>query len=219
MPRHPPAAGTVLNALCTVLLLTSGATADDGQWTDGGEVSGVALEWQPSALGHRAYRGTTVVCTSLEALRDFVTDASRLDQWIPFTEAARAVPGPKDQHRYYLRTSAPWPFKSRDMVYALSAEASADDTSEDDALRLDVEGLPDAVPEHDGAVRMRAAEGGWVLAPEDGTVAVSFQLAVDPGRVPDFFVNRRLAATVGGTLANLAERFPCDGEAGVVPHE
>jgi hypothetical protein len=212
MPCHPPAAGPALIALCAVLLPMASATAGEIAWTDAGEVNGVPMEWRPSLLGHRAYRGTTVVCTSLETLRDFVIDASRLGEWIPFTEAAHAVPAPDGEHRYYLRTSAPWPLKSRDMVYALSADAPAGARSADDALRLDVRGLPDAVPEHDAVVRMRAAEGGWILAPEHGAITVSFELAVDPGRVPDFFVNRRLAATVGGTLANLTERFPCDGE-------
>lgn len=200
-------AATTAAGAVGALLLISVASVGDGPWTDAGEVSGIPIEWRPSHVGQRAYRGAASVCTSLESLRDFVTDPSRFDQWIPFTEEARAVPGRDDQHRYYLRTSAPWPFKSRDMVYALSTRAS-----DDAALRLVVAGLPDAVPERDDAVRMRAAEGGWVLAPDDGAIAVSFELAVDPGRVPAFFVNRRLAAMVGGTLANLTERFPCDRE-------
>ncbi|HEX7036300.1 MAG TPA: hypothetical protein VF210_11025, partial [Pseudomonadales bacterium] len=169
-----------------------------------GEVDGVTLEWRLSDVGGRAYRGLVTVCTSLSELRDFVTDPSRLADWVAFTEAAHAVPAPEGERLYYLRTSAPWPFKSRDMVYRLRPSEAPD------GVRLVVEGVPDAVPERDGAVRMRAAEGEWLLDRTDGRIRVTFRLAVDPGRLPAFLLNRRLAATVAGTLGNLADRFPCD---------
>lgn len=181
--------------------------ADDdleAHWHPAGDADGVTLEWRPSEVGQRAYRGGVDVCARLPELRAFVTDPSRLAEWIPFTEAASAVPAPPGERRYYLRTSAPWPFKARDMVYRLRPSET------EHGVRLIVEGVPDAVPEREGAVRMRAAEGAWLLAPEDGRIRVTFQLAVDPGALPGFLVNRRLAATVAGTLANLAARFGCD---------
>lgn len=196
--------GRIVAALLPVLAAPLAADAPPGAWHPAGEVDGVTLEWRPSDVGGRAYRGLVTVCTSLSELRDFVTDPSRLADWVAFTEAAHAVPAPAGERLYYLRTSAPWPFKSRDMVYRLRPSEAAD------GVRLLVEGVPDAVPERDDAVRMRAAEGVWLLDRTDGRIRVTFRLAVDPGRLPAFLVNRRLGATVAGTLGNLAARFPCD---------
>lgn len=190
--------------MLSLLAAPVGADAPAGGWHPAGESDGVRLEWRPSHVGPRAYRGHVTVCTSLPELRDFVTDPSGLADWIAFTEDAHAVPAPPGEQLYYLRTSAPWPFKSRDMVYRLRPSEAAD------GVRLIVEGVPGAVPERDDAVRMRAAEGEWLLDRSDGRIHVSFELAVDPGRLPPFVVNRRLAATIAGTLDNLAARFPCD---------
>ena len=59
-------------------------------------------------------------------------------------------------------------------------------------------------------LRIRSAAGEWQLLPGDKGIDVSYELYLDPGRVPRSLANQRLAAAVGQTLANLAARFPCD---------
>lgn len=205
MLRHLQPAGRLLTCLSGLVSLLLAPGAGAGGWTSAGETDGIPLEWRTTPAGHRAYRGATTVCTSLHGLQHFVADADRFEEWIPFTEAAHAVPSPDETSLYYLRTSAPWPFKSRDMVYRLTAEPV--DAAGTIAIR--VRGAPDALPERDDAVRMESADGLWILTPLDGSIGVELSLSVDPGRVPGFFANRRVAATVAGILANLTERFPC----------
>ena len=70
--------------------------------------------------------------------------------------------------------------------------------------------MPDYTPPSDNAARIRSAAGEWRLLPGATGIDVSYELFVDPGRVPRFAANQRLATAVGQTLANLAARFPCD---------
>ena len=188
-----------------ILLLVVLPGMADGDWSPAGKQRGVTLEAKRTSSGHRAYRGAVLVCTDLAELQRFVADASRLEEWIPYTEAAWSVPDPAGERLYYMRTSAPWPFRSRDMVYRLSQEPS----DGDGPIHIDLEGVPDALPEKEEAVRMRSADGRWTLTRQDGGIEVALRLTVDPGPAPAFFANRRLAATVAGTLSNLAAQFPC----------
>lgn len=195
--------GRTLGGLALTLLVFTAAADDD--WQRDGVWRGVALEYHTADSGYRAYRGTVHVCTTLPGLQAFVADASRLKAWIPFTEEAYALPGSGHAILYYLRTSAPWPFKSRDMVYRL-VQRPADGSR---TLLIDLQGVPDAVPEQSDAVRLKAADGRWMLTLEGGVIGVTLVLAIDPRPAPAFLANRRLAATVGGMLANLAAQFPC----------
>jgi hypothetical protein len=188
-----------------VVLCASPAAADD-TWSPAGETRGVALQSRPTATSFRAYRGAVAACTDLVSLLRFVADASRLREWIPHTAESHALPEQGGHALYYLRTSAPWPFKSRDMVYRLTPEPA----DEGGTIRIGLEGVPDALPARRDAVRMTAADGTWTFTPGGGRIHVELELAVDPGFAPAFFADRRLAATVAGTLANLAERFPCE---------
>ncbi len=191
------------------LLCAAAATAGAEAWQPARSVRDIEVESRPTESGFRAFRGSTVVCTDLQTLHDFVTDPDRFDEWIPFTETARRLPSDAAVRLYYLRTRTPWPLRSRDMVYRLSEHPA----SRDDRIILDLEGAPEHLPPQKGAVRMQSARGQWRLWPRGDRVEVTFGLALDPGRIPAFFANRRLAATVGGMLANLAQRFPCADEA------
>ena len=57
---------------------------------------------------------------------------------------------------------------------------------------------------------MHEARGEWRFIDAGDGLMVSYRLFVDPGPVPAFAANGRLASTVGQTLANLARRYPCD---------
>ncbi len=185
--------------------MAAAGPAAERVWDDDGTVRGVRLEHRPADGGYRTYRGTVRVCTGLSRLRQFVADPSRLQEWIPYTREARALPSTGNVVVYYLRTIAPWPFKDRDMVYRI-APLPPDGSG---TLRIGLTGVPGAIPEQRGAVRLAAADGLWTLALEDDAVAVTLRLTIDARPAPAFLANRRLAATVSGMLANLAARFPC----------
>ncbi|MEJ2088027.1 MAG: hypothetical protein P8Y69_06060, partial [Gammaproteobacteria bacterium] len=181
-----------------------GAAEDD--WRALRTVEGVPVEFKPTESGFDAHRGETSVCANIDMLEGFVADTSRFPEWIPFTRSARLLDQSEGVYLYYVRSTTPWPLKDRDMVYRITRH----DTGHD-GVRLVITGLPDHQPLADGAVRIRAAAGEWYLAPAASGIRVSYELFVDPGPVPPYFANRRMATVVGRTLANLAARFPCTG--------
>lgn len=165
----------------------------------------VVLESRPTESGFAEFRARVEVCTGLDGLQRFVADPDRFDEWIPFTEEARALPDDEGGERYYLRTATPWPLRSRDMIYELHRSSDA----ADGALRIELDGVPDALPPSDDAVRMDGARGMWTLRPGRDRIDVELQLTIDPGSVPRFLANRRTGTTVGTMLQNLHQRFPC----------
>lgn len=189
--------------LCILLLWPVVCSAGQS-WETDRSVGGIALEAQSQPSGFKAYRGAVTVCVGLDGLQSFVSDASRFEQWLPYTEEARALASPGEAELYYLRNESPWPLRSRDMIYRLTPLST-----DEGELRIALRGKPDALPRQAGAVRMKSAEGLWVLRADGARTQVEFSLAVDPGPAPTAFINRRMAATVGGALANLRERFPC----------
>lgn len=173
-------------------------------WRPVREVAGVPVEARQTETGFHTHRAQVHVCTDLAALEDFVADPAHFTEWVAFTRSARLLERTNESAVYYVVSSTPWPLKDRDMVYRISRSPSAE------GVRLSLTGLPDySVPE-DSAARIRSAAGEWQLLPGDKGIDVSYELYLDPGRVPRSLANQRLAAAVGQTLANLAARFPCD---------
>ena len=90
------------------------------------------------------------------------------------------------------------------MVYRISRH-----TESGNGVILDLIGLPDYQPSRQGAAPIHAAAGRWRLVESEAGLDVSYQLFVNPGAVPLFAANGRMASAVGKTLANLASQFPC----------
>jgi hypothetical protein len=71
--------------LC-ILLLCPALCAAGQSWEAERSVRGVALESRMEPSGFKAYRGAVTVCIGLDDLQTFVSDASRFEQWLPYTE-------------------------------------------------------------------------------------------------------------------------------------
>ncbi len=176
------------------------------EWRPVREVSGVPVEARPTKTGFDVHRGRVEVCTDMSSLEHFVIDPSRFTDWVAYTRSARLLDVRDGSAIYYVRSTTPWPLKDRDMIYRISR---IDSNSSIGGLRLSLTGLPDYAPTEENAERIRAAAGEWQLVPSASAIDVSYELYLDPGRVPRFLANQRLAAAVGQTLANLAAHFPC----------
>ena len=113
-----------------------------------------------------------------------------------------------------MKTKAPWPLNPRDMIYQLTNMRLSNDSLE---VGIAVKGLPTYLPEMNDAVRMRNVMGEWRIVPEGEGLRVRHQLYVDPGSVPKFFANRRLATSLATTLINLSRQFRCPHSEGHLP--
>ena len=168
-------------------------------------VEGVEVLALPTRSGFDLHRARVPVCTDLETAATFTEDADHFEDWVAYTLEARLLERSDERVLYYLKNSAPWPVRPRDMIYELSPRF--DDSG---ALHISMLGLPEHLPEEPGVVRMDSVEGEWLFVPEAAEVSVQLTIHVQPGRrVPKFLANRRLAQSVGRTLAGLARNFPC----------
>ena len=187
---------------CVICFVSGLALADD--WRAVRTIDGVAVEFRPTESGYHVHRAETAVCADLDSLEVFVGDTSRFKDWIPYTRHAELLEQSEAGYVYYVRSMSPWPLKDRDMVYRITRmEGDSQD------LKLAVTGLPDYQPPRENTERIQEAAGEWHLVPFERGIRVRYQLYVHPGTGPAYFVNRRLAAAVGKTLANLAAEFPC----------
>jgi hypothetical protein len=183
--------------------LAAGAVCAD-DWSPVRKVDGITVEARSTASGFDEHRGSARVCTQLPELETLVADTDRFSEWLPYTRDAQLLEASETQFIYYVRSSTPWPMKDRDMVYRVTRQPDSDE-----GLSLQLVGLPDYEPAHEGATRIREASGQWRFTQTEDGLMVTYQLFVDPGPVPAFMANGRLASAVGKTLANLANRYPC----------
>ncbi|NIP16462.1 MAG: hypothetical protein GWM88_17615 [Pseudomonadales bacterium] len=165
------------------------------------EVEGLMM---PS--GFRSHRAQVDVCTNLADLRAFISDTSRFHEWIPDLAEVRLLEQSDDGVVYYMRSKAPWPVKDRDMVYRLFGVADSGDAA---SVALAIEGLPERVPEVDGAYRMHEVAGQWRIWERGDRLEVQQQIYLNPGDVPRMFANRSMSTSLARTLSNLAARYPC----------
>jgi len=197
----------ILFMLLGVLAAPLGAASGE-DWHPAGVFRGVTVEASDGRFGFDAHRASVTVCTSLPEVSEFIADVDNFDRWVAFTEEARLLHRDDERTLYYHKSGAPWPLRDRDMIYELVPRLDADGI-----LHVAMTGVPDYLPPERGVVRMAAVVGEWLFVPAPGEVRVRLTVDADVGAVAKFLANRRLAATVGYTLANLADRFPCPPQA------
>lgn len=199
-----------LRVMCVVLLSLSvvGVDAADG-WRPVYKASAAKVEAARTDSGFDRHRGEVSVCGSMEEVTSFAADVERYPEWVSHTEESRLISQAPTRTLFYLRNSAPWPMKSRDMVYELVPEVVDERT-----VRVAMNGLPEEIPIEPGVVRMKLAQGVWRFQAEGaGELRVGLSLYVEPGRAPKMFANRRFAHMIGDTLSALAQRYPCSTSA------
>jgi hypothetical protein len=225
LARHTTILPLVSALLGTLSIASAGAA--DSEWRRSATVHGVVVEAKPTPSGFHTHRAAATVCAELETLLDYLSDATQIPSWLPYTDAARELESDAGTEAavqmFYVRSATPWPMKPRDMVYRVYLANRADGTpveasdahahGADGQMLLVLQGVPDHLPPQPGAVRMKSAEGAWSFEHDGERVRMSLRLQMDPGAVPKGFANRRMAATVGGALANLRRRFSCTQDA------
>ena len=191
--------------LMSALFVCASAQAQNGEWRTVYTVQAVTVEAADTDTGFDRHRGTVALCGSLEDVVGFAGAVEGYPDWVAHTLESRRIEQSPERTVFYLRNSAPWPMRPRDMVYELIPEFI-----DDHRVRVLMNGIPDALPPEAGVVRMELAEGSWLFRADDaGELEVQLSLYILPGRAPKGFANRRFAHMIGDTLAALAERFPC----------
>jgi hypothetical protein len=198
--------------LLTVVILSLalvGSAGAEADWVVARTIEGVKVEARGTPSGFKIHRGDVLLCTEIANLEAYIADTSRFHEWIPDLDQVRLLDVSDGSVVYYMTTKTPWPLKPRDMIYQLTDMRLSNDSLE---VGIVVKGLPTYLPETNDAFRMREVTGEWRIVPEGKGLRVRHQLYVDPGSVPKFFANRRLATSLAKTLINLSRQFQCQTE-------
>lgn len=193
-------------ALVVLTLLSAlhgAARAADGDWVMHIDEDGLRVETRDvDGSSYKAFRASIVVAATPDQVLARLQDVKSYPDWFPDTVEARRVPTEAGMRANYVRTDAPWPVKDRDAIYTQIVQRSGDD------IRIDVGVSPDMVPEAEGAVRVRRAEGRWDLLAADGGTSVNWQFHLEPGgKIPSRLVNARFVDTPRRALLALREYF------------
>ena len=124
------------------------ASAQASEWVTRFHEQGVTVQTREvDGSGYHAFRATTTLAASPEAVLARLRDIDSYTEWFPDTPEARLVNVEgvggvgEDVWFNYLRTDVPWPVKDRDTVYRNRLLRS------EDSLRIEIVADPDVLPD------------------------------------------------------------------------
>lgn len=185
----------------TVLLA---ATAEAEEWKTAKEADGIKISLSEVAGSeYKAYRGVTIMKTSMAKLRGLQEDVVGACAWIHECKSQKLLKHEGNQTWTYTRFSTPWPVTARDSVLHVTTTEGADGS-----LTRKLEGVPTYVPEEKGFVRVAQVQGFWKFVPKGADqVEVTYQVHTEPGgSVPSWLANKFVVDAPFNTLKALKER-------------
>lgn len=138
----------------------------------------------------KAYKVEMTVESSIEKVKDIITDGDKLHVWNYKAIDSKLLEKPSDsEYIIWLALNLPWPLRNRDVVISLSLKRISQD-----ALRIDVMAASDKYETQEDYLRITYFKGYWLLEQQDNMVKITHQMHGDPsGNVPSWFVNSTIA--------------------------
>jgi hypothetical protein len=128
-------------------------------------------------------------------------DINNSGDWMHLSKEVRLLEEQGDTLQiYYNEAKAPWPFKNRDAIYVNTYRWKADSNT----AYVHVGCLPDYLPEINGLIRVKKANGLWkfVMLEEEKT-RIIFKFHVEPGgNIPSWLANSFVTDSPYSTLMN-----------------
>ncbi|MCL6703067.1 START domain-containing protein [Pseudomonas sp. T1.Ur] len=186
----------------TVLLATATAQAEDWQVVKDKEGIQVSLS-EVTGSKYKAYRGVTVMKTTMAKLRALQEDVPGACAWIHECKSQKLLKHEGNKSWTYTQFNTPWPVTSRDSVLEVTTEEGADGS-----LTRKLKGVPTYVPEEKGFVRVAQVDGFWTFTPKGADrIEVTYQVHTEPGGdVPSWLANKFVVDAPFNTLKALKER-------------
>lgn len=133
----------------------------------------------------------TVENTSLEDLQKFLWNVDNYVNW-QYNMAEASLLQKKDNQSIIYRSvvDAPWPVQNREMIVQLSFRMA----EKTDQLFFTMQSVLTEYPLSDDLVRVPYSQASWTVKRVNTTLAVTYQLNIDPGGyVPPMLVNLAMA--------------------------
>jgi len=188
----------------TVLLATATATAQAQDWQVAKEQDGIKVSLSEVAGSkYKAYRGETVMNTTMDKLRALQEDVPSACAWIHECNTQELLKHEGDKSWTYTQFNTPWPVTSRDSVLEVTTVKGADGS-----LTRNLKGVPTYLPERKGFVRVAQVDGFWKFTPKGpNQVEVIYQVHTEPGGdVPSWLANKFVVDAPFNTLKALRAR-------------
>ncbi|VVO35358.1 START domain-containing protein [Pseudomonas fluorescens] len=189
--------------LCGFTVLLA-ATAQAEEWKTAKEADGIKISLSDVAGSeYKAYRGVTVMKTSMAKLRGLQEDVVGACAWIHECKSQKLLKHESNQSWTYTQFNTPWPVTARDSVLHITTVEGADGS-----LTRNLQGVPTYLPEEKGFVRVAQVQGFWKFVPKGvDQIEVTYQVHTDPGgSVPSWLANKFVVDAPFNTLKALKAR-------------
>ncbi|SCY70176.1 START domain-containing protein [Pseudomonas sp. NFACC15-1] len=190
--------------LCGLTVLLATATAQAEDWQVAKEKEGIKVSLSEVAGSkYKAYRGVTVMKTTMAKLRALQEDVPGACAWIHECKSQKLLKHEGDKSWTYTQFNTPWPVTPRDSVLEVTTEEGADGS-----LTRKLKGVPTYLPEEQGFVRVAQVDGFWKFTPKGADqIEVVYQVHTEPGGdVPSWLANKFVVDAPFNTLKALKER-------------
>ncbi|ALI09075.1 MULTISPECIES: START domain-containing protein [Pseudomonas] len=190
--------------LCGLTVLLATATAQAEDWQVAKEKEGIKVSLSEVAGSkYKAYRGVTVMKTTMAKLRALQEDVPGACAWIHECKSQKLLKHEGDKSWTYTQFNTPWPVTPRDSVLEVTTEEGADGS-----LTRKLKGVPTYQPEEQGFVRVAQVDGFWKFTPKGADqIEVVYQVHTEPGGdVPSWLANKFVVDAPFNTLKALKER-------------
>lgn len=151
----------------------------------------------------KSFKAVITIQASTDEVVEVLKNADDYTKWYGYTNTSALLKQEGDTQFNYVETVFPWPYSNRDMVYRMSVSASAQGV-----VKILLKGIPDYLPEKQGIVRMKKAEGYILLQPIDEKTEVTYVFHSEPGdNIPPWLANNSIGELPFRTLSGLRKRL------------
>lgn len=189
-----------------ICFLTTGASSfSQPKWSLAKEKNGIKVFTSLNGTSKfKSIKVEAVLTGTLEKMVQLLLNASSNKDWIYNTKESYIIKriGPTETLSY-TETSVPWPASNRDIV--INMQLNLD--SKNNALKVVARGVPKAIAEKKGIVRIPFFNSLWDIKYDGkGKLLINYFLEMDPGgSVPAWITNMFVAKGPYETFNNLAE--------------
>jgi len=184
------------------LLLTFRVSAQE-DWDLVREETGIKVYTKTeSGSKYKAFKSEMEVSCTIDNFVEVLKNMDTVNNWVVNCKGVKLLNTEGNDQYFYIETSLPWPFESRDMVYHFQyMEISSEQ------VKVIVTGIPGYIQPVEGIARMAKADGYWLLT-SAGTnkTAVTYQMHVEPGgSIPAWLVNPFIKSVPFSTFKELRD--------------
>lgn len=179
-------------------------TESETAWELSAQQHGIDVYTRPVAgSGIKEFKGVAEIDASTTSILALLRDSDRFKTWFPNTPESKLLKRDGDVSYQYSVMATPWPISDRDNVLRSVTQVDR----EADVVRITVSAAPDEYPPQADRVRVRKANGSWLLkAVNASKTLVTFQMHLEPGGgIPQWMINVRVVETPLEAIANMRQ--------------